>query len=159
MELFIPSLIVLLLSAIFCLFVLPKLSPYVLGMLALAMFGIGIWQHYSMFPYEYRTSSLTDKMREYSGFVMLIALIFAGIFAILFIHGGNPPAATDIMPTMPALPTVFSNNSKSIFNLSGNSGNSGIMGAVENMSKSVTNAFKPANSKTNFLASPSFKIT
>ena len=159
MELYIPPLIVLVLGLIVIFLIIPKLSPYVLAGVALLMFSLGLWQHYSMFPYEYRASLLTDKLREYSGFVMLIALIFAGIFAILFIHGGNPPAATDIMPTMPALPTVFSNNSKSIFNLSGNSGNSGIMSAVENMSKTVTNAFKPANSKTNFLASPSFKIT
>ena len=165
MELFIPSLVVLILSALVCFFVLPKMSPYVLGMLAFAMFGLGIWQHYSMFPYEYRASMVTDMLKEYSGFVMLLAVIFAGTVAILFLHGGNPPAAADIMPSVPSMPAVFGNknNSKSIFNLSGNS-------ALGNMSKSVTGAFKSGNNsvignmfgntgKTNLLASPSFKVT
>jgi hypothetical protein len=163
MELFIPSLIVLVLGAIFLFAVLPKLSPYVLGGLAITMFGLGLWQHYTMFPYEYKASMATDLLKQYSGFIMLLAVIFAGTVGVLVLHGGNPPAAGEMIPEMPAMPAMpnimGSNNSKNgnsggIFNLGGNNANgkpaNGIMGAV-------TNAFKANNSKKNNLVSPSFK--
>lgn len=100
---------------------------------------------------------------------MLLAVIFAGIVTILMLRGGNQPAASDIMADIKT-PAVFSNNSKSIFNLNGNSSNNGIPGVIENVSKTVSNAFKPKNKnvlgnifgnsgKSNFLASPSFKVT
>jgi len=154
MELFIPSLIVLLLGALVCFFILPRMSPYVLGSLAVTMFGLGIWQHYSMFPYEYKASMATNILKQYSGFIMLLGVIFAAVVGVLMMHGGNPPAAGDMMPELPAMPNFAgSNNSKSIFNLGGNSNNSknGIM-------STVTNMMKPANnSKKNNLVSPSFK--
>ena len=169
MELFIPSLIVLILSALVFFYILPRLSPYVLGVLAFAMFGLGIWQHYSMFPYEYRMSMVTDMMQAYSGFIMLLAVIFVGIFSILMLHGENAPAASDMLSDI-KMPTVFSGNSKSIFNVPANSNNNGISGVIGNVGKTVSNAFKPKNNnvlgsmfgntgKTNFLASPSFKVT
>ena len=127
------------------------MSPYVLGGLAVAMFGLGIWQHYSMFPYEYRASMATDLLKQYSGFIMLLAVIFAGVTGILMVHGGNPPSANAVMPEMPAMPNIAnimtpknnSNASKSIFNLGGNH----------------NNANKPANNvkKNNNIASSSFK--
>lgn len=152
MEFFIPSLIVLVLGAIFLFAVLPKLSPYVLGGLAVSMFLLGLWQHYSMFPYEYKMTVASDIIKQYSGFIMLLAVIFAGVVGVLAMHGGNPPAAADIMPAMPsmsAMPNVMGsnnakngkNNSGGLFNLGGN------------------NASKPANNvkKNNNVTSPSFK--
>jgi hypothetical protein len=171
MELFIPSIVVLLFAALVCFFVLPNMSPYVLGILSLLMFGIGIWQHYSMFPYEYRTPSMvTDMMREYAGFIMLIVVIIIGIGMILNSYGLNPPAVTEILPQAITAPFTPASNSKSIFNLGGNSANSGITGAINqvssgftgalnNASKSVTNLMKPGNSKSNSLVSPSFKVS
>ena len=71
MELFIPSLLVLILGALFGFVLLPKLSPYVLGVLAIAMFILGIWQHYMMFPYEYRSSVATEILKEYEKIELL----------------------------------------------------------------------------------------
>ncbi len=160
MELFIPSIVVLLLGALICFFVIPKMSPYVLGILSLLMFGIGIWQHYSMFPYEYRTPSMvTDMIKQYAGFFLVIVVIIVGIGMILQSYGLSPPAATTILPEAITSPFSGANNSKGMFNLSGNSSNSGIAGVVNNMSKNVTNLMKPANSRSNSLVSPSFKVS
>lgn len=127
----------------------------------MSMFLLGLWQHYTMFPYEYKMSVASDAIKQYSGFIMLLAVIFAGVTGVLMMHGGNPPSTEGLIPAMPNIMGP-SNNAKngngaaSIFNLGGNNaknGNSGgIMGAV-------TNAFKPANNakKNNNLASPSFK--
>jgi hypothetical protein len=170
MELFIPSIAVLIIGALICFYVLPRMSPYVLGVLCVVMFGLGVWQHYSMFPYEYRASMVTDTMQQYSGFIMLLAMIFAGVLAMQILPSSNSPGnnTSSILPEM-KIPNVFSNNSsknnsKSIFNLSGNSANSGITGtvgsAVTNLSKSVTNFISPTNqTKSNSLVSPSFKVS
>lgn len=168
MELFIPSLVVLILGALFGFVLLPRLSPYVLGALAIAMFVLGLWQHYSMFPYEYKESMATEMLKEYSGFIMILAVIFAGTVGVLYMHGGNPPAAGEMMPELPAMPNIMGannakkngNNSGGIFNLGGNSNNAkpanGILGALTNAVNG--NAAKPANNaKKNNLASPSFK--
>jgi hypothetical protein len=175
MELFIPSLIVLILGALFCLVLLPRLSPYVLGGLAVCMFFLGLWQHYSMFPYEYRTSMVTDLLKQYSGFIMLIAVILAGTTAILMRHGGNPPDTADVIPEIPAISEI-TEQAANIFNLSGNNSNAkpvnnsaakpannnaskqGMMGTVTNAMNVVKNAIKPNNNvKKNNLASASFK--
>ena len=145
------------------------MSPYILGLLCLAMFSLGVWQHYSMFPYEYRTSMVTDMLKEYSGFIMLLAIIFAGIFAVLLFRspgGTNTPTSNSIFPEI-KMPNIFSNNSsknnsKGIFNLGGNSTNTGgisgaVGNAVDNISKTVTNLMKPTGS--NNLVSPSFKVS
>ena len=173
MELFIPSLIVLILGALFAFVLIPRMSPYVLGGLAIAMFILGLWQHYSMFPYEYQASMATNVLKQYSGFIMLLAVIFCGTVGILYMHGANPPGAAEILPEMPNL--TGSNNAKNnaggIFNLGGNSNNAkpanGMMAAVTNavngVKNAVTNAVannaKPANNakKNNNLASASFK--
>jgi hypothetical protein len=165
MELFIPSLVVLVLGAIFLFAFLPNLSPYVLGGLAVSMFGLGLWQHYTMFPYEYRISVASDTIKQYSGFIMLLAVIFAGVTGVLMMHGGNPPSTEGMIPAMPNI--MGSNNSAknssgSIFNLGGNNAkNSNAGGIVATIVASVSNMLKPANNATknnSFLASPSFKI-
>jgi len=172
MELFIPSIAVLIFGALICFFILPKMSPYILGLLCLAMFSLGVWQHYSMFPYEYRASMVTNMLNQYSGFIMLLGIIFVGIFAILLFRGSNgtnAPTSNSIIPEI-KMPNIFSNNSsknnsKGIFNLGGNSSNTGgisgaVGNAVENISKTVTNFIKPINpTASNNLVSPSFKVS
>ncbi len=160
MELFIPSIAVLFFAALICFFVLPKVSPYVLGVLTLLMFGIGIWQHYSMFPYEYSTPSMvTDILREYAGFIIVLFVIISGIGMVLYSYGLSPPAVTEMLPEAIKAPFSGANNSKGLFNLSGNSANTGISGAINNVSKSVSNFINSGNSRSNSLVSPSFKVS
>jgi len=171
MELFIPSIAVLFFAALVCFFVLPKLSPYVLGILSILMFGIGIWQHYSMFPYEYRTPSMvTDKLRDYAGFIMIIIVIVIGTGMVLQSYGLSPPAVTEMLPEAITAPFSGANNSRGMFNLSGNSANTGVSGvvnkvtngingAVSQVSKSVSNLMNSGNSRSNSLVSPSFRTS
>ena len=164
MELFIPSIVVLFFAALVCFFVLPNISPYVLGVLSLLMFGIGVWQHYSMFPYEYRAPSLvTDKLRDYGGFIMLSAVIIVGIGMILQAFGLNPPAVAEILPQTITAPFSGTNNSKGVFNLSGNSANSGIVSkltsGINDAVKSVNGLMNSSKTKSNSLVSPSFKTS
>jgi hypothetical protein len=138
---------------------MPRMSPYALGVLCIVMFAAGVWQHYSMFPYEYRTSMVTDMLREYSGFIMLIAIIFS-ILTVIYMFNGTSASNTTIIPEVKSS-NVFGNNSsknssKSIFNSASN----GVSGAINNVSKTMTNLMKPLNqTKSNSLVSPSFKVS
>jgi len=154
MELFIPSLVVLLLSGLVCFFILPRMSPYILGVMAIVMFGFGVWQHYSTFPYEYRISAYLDLLGAYSGFILTtIVIVVVGGF-ILNSHGVNPPSIAEIVPQNLELPSLT--GSKSIFNLSGNSSfnpMASVTKAVNGTMNSINNTLrrnKPVLASTSF---------
>ena len=134
---------------------MPRMSPYMLGVVCIILFALGVWQHYTMFPYEYRTSMVTDMLKDYSGFIMLIAIIFSGL-VVMYLFNGN--SSTNLVPAslVPdiGLPTSLTGNSKNSSKSIFNSGNSG------NASKSMSNLMKSTNqTKSNNLASSSFKVS
>jgi hypothetical protein len=146
MEFFIPSLLVLIFAGITTHFLIPKLSQYVLIVITVLIFTLAVWQHYRMFPYEYTASMVTDLINQYSGFVMLFAVIFAGFVGISLVNNNKPSntsnlpsmfapsnnsksivtTVTEMMPQMsiPAMPDILGNskgvNNKGLFNLGGN---------------------------------------
>ena len=145
MEFFIPSLLLLLFAGITTHFLLPKLSQYVLIVITVVIFILAVWQHYRMFPYEYTASMVTDLIKQYSGFIMLFAVIFAGVVGISLANNTSSNASntssmfapsnnsksivttvTEMMPQMsiPAMPDILGNskgaNNKGLFNLGGN---------------------------------------
>jgi hypothetical protein len=91
------------------------MSPYTLGLLAIALFIAGVWQHYSMFPYEYMLPTLSEVLKDYSGFIMLSAVILGIIVVLMLIFGGSPPSIASVIPAsiIPASITSY-NNSKNI---------------------------------------------
>jgi len=110
MELFIPSLIVIVLGAIVFFVLLPKLAPYTLGVMSIILFVVGVYSHYSMFPYEYG-GSMKDMMRDYAGLIMLVATILGFTVAIMLVYGGNPPPMSSLpgissLPSLPSLPVM-----------------------------------------------------
>ena len=106
MELFIPSLVVLVVAAVIVFLLLPNLSPYILGILAISFLVAGVYQHYSMFPYEYRTSMISEALKQYSGFIMIGAMIFGLLVVLLWSFGLAPPAIANVIPAMPTLPAM-----------------------------------------------------
>jgi hypothetical protein len=109
MELFIPTLLVLVLAAVVCFVFLPRMSPYTLGMLSFGFLAVGVWQHYSLFPYEYQTARLGMYLSDYAPFIMAGAVVLGGMIAVMLTFGGNPPsiaAVTNSLPAMPALPNI-----------------------------------------------------
>lgn len=106
MELFIPSLVVLVVAAVIVFLLLPNLSPYILGVLAISFLVAGVYQHYSMFPYEYRTSMISEALKQYSGFIMIGAMIFGLLVVLMWSFGLAPPAVANVIPAMPSLPAM-----------------------------------------------------
>lgn len=131
MELFIPSLLVLVLGAIVCFVFLPKWSPYTLGLLSFGLLFIGAVQHYYMFPYEYKLSVLQATAADYAPFIMIAAVVLGGLIATMLAFGGNPPSVSAIANSVPGVSSLMGapannkgvslgNNKGALFNLGGN---------------------------------------
>ncbi len=98
MELFIPSILVLVLAAVIIFLVLPKMSPYLLGGMALILLVVGIVQHYQTFPYEYSASNIQHMIGEYSSFVILGVLIVGLLVVIGGMFGMSAPSMASVLP-------------------------------------------------------------
>ena len=125
MELFIPSLVVLVLGAVVCFVFLPKWSPYTLGLLSFGLLFIGAVQHYYMFPYEYKLSVLQSTAADYAPFIMISAVIIGGLIVTMLSFGGNPPSVAAIANSIPGVSSTMgapANNkgTSASFNLGGN---------------------------------------
>ena len=157
MELFLPSLVVIILGGLVVFFLLPKASPYTLGVMAVLLFGLGIYQHYQTFPYEYNSSNLHETMKDYSPFLMILATILGLVIGVMVAFGGNPPALSEAIPDMSSIAAMpvslpeIGNIGGNIFG--GNSGNS------KNNSKNNLMGNMGGNIKRNNVASTSFKVT
>lgn len=105
MEIVLPSLIILLLSAFFAFMVVPRVGPMILIVVSVvALLAAGI-QHYSMFSAEYRLSTWQNTMVGYGPFVVLgIALLFI-LSATLSAVTGNVVSA----PPMEVLSSAIAN--------------------------------------------------
>jgi hypothetical protein len=158
MELFIPSLVVIILGGIVVFFLLPKVAPYTLGVMAVLLFGAGIYQHYQTFPYEYSSGNFRDTMKDYAPFLMLLATILGLVIGVMVAFGGNPPSIAAAMPAMPnisAMPVSLPSLNMGA-NVFGGGGNST---AKNNSKNNGMGANGGGNVKRNNVASTSFKVT
>jgi len=145
MELFFPSILILVLAAGIVFVIMPKLSPYVLGVVALILLVVGVYQHYTMFPYEYQTSMISAMLQQYSGLILIGTMIFGLLVLMMWTFGLSPPSVANIlpaMPEMPAMPAIPGINAP----LNRPANNKGILGLGGSN-----------NTKRNNLASTSFK--
>ena len=144
MELFLPGLIVLLLTAFFTFLVLPRLGTTILlaaSVIALLLAG---WHHYYMFSSEYRLSTWQDALVGYAPWVvLLVALMF--VFNFFFANFGtsynNSPSIMD------NLTTSVSNSSTSMppASTATNPITAGINNAIKSMNSSKSNSPLLAN--------------
>jgi hypothetical protein len=81
MEFFLPSLIVLILSAVFVFFVIPRFAPIVLAVIAFLALVLGAYNHLQMFKMDYRMmtwqqGAATAAPYVLVGFIVLYILGF-----------------------------------------------------------------------------------
>ena len=99
MELFIPSILALVIAAAIVMFVLPRLSSVILGSLALVFLIIAAYQHYNFFYTEYRESTWQLPLVQYAPYLLLGGLVaFLIFFSINFI--GTSTTAQAAAPLM-----------------------------------------------------------
>ena len=157
MELFIPSLLVIILGGIVFVFLLPRFSFHTLGVISIVLFILGIYQHWKTFPYEYAASETKNILKDYAPFIVLLLTILALSGMAMQMSGGS--GLTDIIPPMPAmpeLPAMPALNMPKMPNISDlTGGRPGNNRGGNNKARGIL----AMNGRRNNLASNSFKIT
>jgi hypothetical protein len=97
MELFIPSLLAILIAAGIVMFLLPRLSPVILGVLAIVFLILSAYQHYTFFGSEYQLSTWQLPLINYGPYLMIGGLVVFLIFFIInFIGTGEASASAPL---------------------------------------------------------------
>lgn len=103
MELFIPSVLLLLLAAAVVFFVLPRFGAPTLAIISVALLVYGIYQHMNAFGSEYRLSTWQLGLVSYAPYIMVGGLLVVIAFYLISI---SPLGAGSTAPNMPEMPTV-----------------------------------------------------
>ena len=101
MELFLPSVIVLLLAAAVVFFLLPQFGPATLALVSAALLALGIYQHYSTFATEYRFS--TWQLVSFSPYFLIGGLLI--VIAIFLLYTMPVSSAANLVPNV-EIPTI-----------------------------------------------------
>lgn len=158
MELFLPSVIVLLLAAAVVFFLLPQFGPATLAVVSAVLLSLGLYQHYTTFGTEYRFS--TWQLVSFSPYLLIGGLLIVIAIFLLYTIPVSGPAVPNVeLPTIANMPsantstngvTEFINNSlntaANLFN--GNSNSSSGNGIFTNIANTFNrNVFGKNNSR------------
>jgi len=107
MELFIPSIVAIILATVIIMFVLPRFSPVVLGVCALVLLVLAAWHHYKFFRFEYAQSTWQMPFLQYGPYVLMGGLVlFLLFFIVNFIGVGSAASAAPLQSMNAALEKV-----------------------------------------------------
>ena len=142
MELFIPSIFALLIAALIVMFVLPRLSSVVLGVLALIFICVAAYQHYNFFYTEYRESTWQLPLVQYAPYILLGGLVLFLIFFIInFVGTGTSAEAAAPIVAMNAAMNRVANQAPTVAGVT-----NAVTNAANNALKAVgLGANRPAN--------------
>jgi hypothetical protein len=89
MELFIPSILILLLAGILIFAVFPNVSPFILAIFTIILLVVTGYHHQILFASEYAQSTWQDSVYNASvPFLIAIVVIFMVGYLINFLRGG-----------------------------------------------------------------------
>ena len=157
MELFLPSIAALLVTALLVFLVLPRLGAPILSVLALVLLAYGVYTHYYMFYSEYRYSTWQERLKFYAPFMMIAGLILAIVFYLgfLFSTGSIEELPATNVPGLNTGAVAVANNavvnaSKSVNTAMINLGNTlGLNNTKKNNVGILTNLGNILNTPTN----------
>ena len=159
MELFLPSLAILLLAVIVIFFLLPRLSPAIIVLIATGLLLGGIYHHFSLFYDEYRNSTWQDQLKVFAPGIMITLIVVYVLFSILMFVTGGKSLVSPVMPDIELPPantatnivtSTFNNLIQSVTpnNKKNTNGNGGIISNVTNgignVASGITNTISGA---------------
>ena len=151
MELFLPSLMIIVVMAFFAFLVIPRTGPMILaGVSLIALIAAGV-HHYKMFYSEYYLSTWQNGLAAYAPFVILgLAILFIiGAIFYMFSGGETTSAIANIVSTpMEAIQEAVNTSANSM--PSANTATNPITAAINKGINAVANvAAPPANRPAN----------
>lgn len=166
MELFIPSVLLLLFTAAVVFFVLPRFGAPVLAVISVALLVFGIYHHVKSFGTEWRLSTWHLGYTAYAPFIMVGAVILViGFYVVnLMTSGGTTAVSLPEMPTVANMPKA--NTATNVVTEGVNNALKGITNvtkgnnqAVAAANTAIVNAGKAANQAANGVANAVTGIT
>lgn len=106
MELFIPSVLVLLLAAAVIFFVLPRFGAPALAVISVALLVYGLYEHRNAFGNEYRMSTWQQSVIGYAPFILVGGLVLVIAFYLVSLTPFGKNNAGTTAPNMPEMPTI-----------------------------------------------------
>ena len=103
MELFLPSVIVLLIAAAVVFFLLPQFGPATLAIVSAVLLALGLYQHYNTFGTEYRFS--TWQFVSFSPYFLIGGLLIVIAIFLLYTIPVAGAAPSVEMPTVANMPS------------------------------------------------------
>jgi hypothetical protein len=100
MELYLPSLMILIAAAIVVFFVFPKLTPLMLAVLAMVALVYVLYNHYTLFGQEYQLMTWIDGAKAAAPYVMVTTLVVFIIGYLLFVFGSGRKVELPTPPPM-----------------------------------------------------------
>ncbi len=145
MELFIPSLFAIVLAAIIVMYALPRLSPVVLGVLAIVLLVLAAYHHYTFFGSEYQISTWQLPLIQYAPYLLIGGLvIFMLFFIVNFIGTGSSEAAAPVAAMNESVNKV-ANTAATNLTAAANTVNNTLKNMTANKPANNRAANKPAN--------------
>lgn len=137
MELFIPSLLVLVIISLFVFLIIPRMSiPVILFFSALILVYV-LQNHYNLFYNEYRYSTWQYNIQQYAPYVIILVLIVF-VFTSVGIATYTGYSAPTTMPEIPSLPSAASATNS--FTSAINNGIKAVSSAATSVTNKVTDA-------------------
>ena len=148
MQLFFPSVLIVLLAFLIIFLVMPKFSPLVIVSISAVLLVAGTYNHFVTFWNEYQQSTWQNNLKIFAPGIFIAALLVY-IFVVIssLFTGGSVPVPT--LPTV-ELPSAESatNPVTAAINSTMNGVNSA-MNAVTNAANSVSNTFNASAKNQN----------
>jgi hypothetical protein len=132
MELFIPSVLILLLAAAIIFFVLPRFGAATLALISVGLLVFGVYQHMNSFGTEYRLSSWQLGLMSYAPYIMIGGLLLVIGFYLVSISPFGKSNAGTTAPSMPEMPSIAEMPNA-------NTATNSVTAGVNNALKGITN--------------------
>jgi len=81
MQLLLPTLLIIVLAGVFVFFVIPRVSPTIIFILAIIFLFIMVQAHYSMFGDEYRLNTWRDQLKVLATPILISIMVLGLLFA------------------------------------------------------------------------------
>lgn len=103
MEIFLPSLFVVLIAYLVSTMLIPKMSPVVLMGGIIFLLSFSIYNHYTLFSNEYRVMTWLDMAKSFAPSLMIVFVIVLMLGYIIYAYttgslGSLPTPSTNIPP-------------------------------------------------------------
>ncbi len=148
MEIFLPSLLIILLAAVVTFVILPRFSPYVLTILSIVLLVFGVYHHYGLFKDEYRLATWYQNTSFLAPALVLgVALFFIlGYIMTFFGSSGVPVPAvpTEITGAFNTMKTAVGNVTSRVTDAA----NSAINTVNQSVNRGLNNGIRFNNSRS-----------